>query len=96
MKLKDLLKQTGRETNPAAPSGELSDTNLRDLISFLESAELDCGQVFDALDEYAEIEVRHEDAANLMPLVRTHLDMCHGCCEEYEALLDVLAKASKP
>jgi hypothetical protein len=95
MKLKDLLKRSGRKPAEQPPSGELTDANLRDLIVFLETAELDCGQVFNALDEYAEIEVRHEDAARLMPLVREHLDMCHGCCEEYEALLDVLAKAGK-
>jgi hypothetical protein len=25
-----------------------------------------------------------------MPLLRKHLDGCHDCCEEYEALLDIL------
>jgi uncharacterized protein YdiU (UPF0061 family) len=92
MKLKDLLKKTGRIPSS---SNDLTDTNIRDLIHYLETAELDCEQVFDALDEYAEIDVRHEDAAQLMPLVREHLNMCHECCDEYEALLDVLAKASK-
>ena len=31
----------------------------------------------------------------LMPLIREHLDLCPECCEEYEALLDVLEKTSK-
>jgi hypothetical protein len=39
--------------------------------------------------------VGQKDAAQLMPLVREHLDVCSDCCEEYEALLDVLEKTSK-
>ena len=93
MKLKDWLKPLGREkpTNPQ----DMSDAAIVDLIRYLETAEMDCEQVFNVLDEYAEIELRKEDAARLMPLVREHLDMCSECCDEYEALLDVLAKASK-
>jgi len=40
------------------------------------------------------MDVRKEDAARLMPLVHSHLELCPECCDEYEALLDVLAKAS--
>ncbi len=91
MKLKDWLKQLGRgQTTEAA----LTDAGVVDLIRFLETCELDCEQVFAVLDQYAEIEVRKEDAARLMPFVREHLNMCEECCDEYEALLDVLVKAS--
>jgi hypothetical protein len=27
-----------------------------------------------------------------MPLIREHLDICQECCDEYEALLDVVEK----
>ena len=91
MRLKDWLKQLGRGKSADA---ELSDATVVDLIRYLENCELDCEQVFDTLDQYAEVEVRKEDAARLMPLVREHLDMCTECCDEYEALLDVLAKES--
>jgi uncharacterized protein YdiU (UPF0061 family) len=91
MKLKDWLKQFGRGKSTEQ---EISDASVLDLIRYLENSELDCEQVFNALDQYAEIEVRKEDAARLMPLVHTHLEMCSECCDEYEALLDVLAKAS--
>jgi hypothetical protein len=94
MKLRDLLKQIGRGPQNGQNSS-MSDTDVMSLIRYLENCELDCEQVFSALDQYAEIEVRHEDAAKLMPLVREHLDMCHDCCDEYEALLDVLVKESK-
>jgi hypothetical protein len=54
-----------------------------------------CDEVYARIDEYVEREVDQKDAAQLMPLVREHLDMCSDCCEEYEALLDVLEKTSK-
>jgi uncharacterized protein YdiU (UPF0061 family) len=91
MKLKDWLKQLGRDKSTES---ELSDASVLDLIRYLENAELDCEQVFSALDRYAETEIRKEDAARLMPLVHSHLELCPECCDEYEALLDVLAKAS--
>jgi len=92
MKLKDWLVQLGRGRNADA---ELSDASIVDLIRYLETSELDCEQVFDTLDQYAEIEVRKEDAARLMPLVHDHLEMCEECDDEYEALLDVLAKVGE-
>ena len=57
--------------------------------------EVPCDEVYSRIDEYVEREVGQKDAAQLMPLVREHLDMCSECCEEYEALLDVLEKTSK-
>jgi UDP-N-acetylmuramyl tripeptide synthase len=54
-----------------------------------------CDEVFTKIDEYVEREVDKKDAEDLMPLVREHLDLCPDCCEEYEALLDVLEKTSK-
>jgi len=54
-----------------------------------------CDEVYARIDEYVEREVGQKDAAQLMPLVREHLDVCSDCCEEYEALLDVLEKTSK-
>ena len=92
MKLKDWLVQLGRGKHADA---ELSDASIVDLIRYLETSEMDCEQVFDTLDQYAEIEVRKEDAARLMPLVHDHLEMCLECDDEYEALLDVLTKVGK-
>jgi hypothetical protein len=54
-----------------------------------------CDEVYARIDQYVELEVDKKDAAELMPLVREHLDMCSECCEEYEALLDILEKTSK-
>ncbi|MEW6029286.1 MAG: hypothetical protein AB1564_08460 [Chloroflexota bacterium] len=92
MKLKDWLAQINLRLRGEKP---LSDRTIEGLIRYLETAELDCEQVYHALDHYAEMEVRHEDAARLMPLVREHLDMCDECCDEHEALLRVLEKDAK-
>ena len=75
-------------------TSEIPDQVIRELIHSLEEANeqggFSCEDVFAVVDQYAEIEVRGEDAARLMPLLREHLDSCHDCCEEYEALLDIL------
>jgi hypothetical protein len=54
-----------------------------------------CDEVYARIDEYVEREVDKKDAAQLMPLIREHLDICSECCEEYEALLEILEKTSK-
>ncbi|MBN1304411.1 MAG: hypothetical protein JXA13_08245 [Anaerolineales bacterium] len=52
--------------------------------------ELDCGEFFKLIDEYVEHDLRGEDAARLMPLVRHHIEMCRECHEEYDALMSIL------
>ena len=56
---------------------------------------LTCDDLYVKLDEYVEREVDKKDAAQIMPIIREHLDVCPECCEEYEALLEVLNKSSK-
>ncbi len=63
------------------------------LVALAESAreeELDCEEVYALVDQYAECMARGEDAAALMPLVKEHLQHCHGCQEELEALLRMI------
>jgi hypothetical protein len=57
--------------------------------------EISCEDLYTRLDEYVEREVDQKDAAQIMPILREHLDVCPECCEEYEALLEVLSKSSK-
>ncbi len=59
------------------------------------SEELDCDEIFSKLDEYVERQADKRDAAELMPLIREHLDLCPECCEEYEALLKVIEEAEE-
>ena len=77
---------------------ELSNETVLKFLRVLESVREDdvsCDEIYTKIDEYVEKEVDKKDAAQLMPLVREHLDQCPECCEEYEALLDVLEKTSK-
>lgn len=76
----------------------LSDEVVQGFVRELEKARVEdctCADVFKQLDEYVEKEVRDGDAARIMPLLREHLDICSDCCDEYEALLDVLEKTAK-
>lgn len=52
--------------------------------------ELSCGECFDEVDRFAEIELTGKNPAEAMPLVQEHLNRCGNCREEYEALLEVL------
>ncbi|MCL4530678.1 MAG: zf-HC2 domain-containing protein [Chloroflexi bacterium] len=76
----------------------LSDEVVQGFVRELEKVRVEdvsCDEVFKQLDEYVEKEVRDGDAARLMPLLREHLDICSDCCDEYEALLDVLEQAAQ-
>jgi len=78
--------------------GEFPNEAVAGFLRVLESVreeEVPCDEVYARIDEYVEREVDKKDAAQLMPLVREHLDLCPECCEEYEALLDILEKTSK-
>jgi hypothetical protein len=52
--------------------------------------ELDCEEVFDVLDLYAEAAARGEDPKDILPKVKQHLELCPCCEEELEAMLRVL------
>jgi hypothetical protein len=51
---------------------------------------MSCEEMYAQLDEFVEQEVKFHNAAKIMPLIQEHIDMCPECCDQYEALLDVL------
>ena len=57
--------------------------------------ECTCDEIYTKIDEYVEREVDQKDAAQLMPLIREHLDLCPECCEEYDALMHILEKTGE-
>ncbi|MBV6450997.1 MAG: hypothetical protein MHPDNHAH_01724 [Anaerolineales bacterium] len=59
------------------------------------ATDLTCDEIYSKLDEYVERQADRHDAAELMPLIREHLDLCPECCEEYEALLKVIEEAGE-
>lgn len=52
--------------------------------------EMSCGECFEEIDRFAELELLGMNASDAMPLVYEHLERCNGCKEEYLALLDSL------
>ena len=99
MKLDELLKQLLRwlRSNRAQSNGGPSTPEAREALKAMlqkiartQEIELTCGEVFELLDQYAQIVAGGGDAAEIMPLVKQHLEMCPDCLEEFEALLRVL------
>jgi hypothetical protein len=87
-KIRDLFRREP-ETNLPDPLVE----GLIRSLTVTHEHECDCGEFHEMIDQYAESNIRGEDAARLMPLVKDHLEICNECCEEYEALLKVLESA---
>jgi len=81
--LLDLFRRTPEIPRPLVEWMITSLENTRD-------EEFSCDDVFALLDQYAELHMQGEDAAKLMPMLKQHLDVCRECCEEYDALVDVL------
>ncbi|MGD8603942.1 MAG: hypothetical protein PVF49_05135 [Anaerolineales bacterium] len=63
---------------------------LLDKIARTRDDEIDCQEVFELLDIYAEAAAQGQDAGAMLPLVKHHLEMCVECLEEYQALLLIL------
>ncbi len=95
MNIKELIQ---RARNALSPRDDLTNEAVKGFLRVLEQVreeELSCNEIDAKLDEYVELEVRKEDAAHIMPLIREHLDLCPDCCDEYEALLDVVEKSKQ-
>lgn len=63
---------------------------LLKMISNTREDEIDCDDVLNIVDVYAEAVARGEDPSEMLPLVKHHLELCAPCLEEYEALLRIL------
>ena len=48
--------------------------------------EILCGECFDKLDAYVELELEGGSADERIPGMRAHLEGCPACHEEYESL----------
>lgn len=95
MKIQDIIKQIRVSLGLKK---DLSDDAVMGILRVLDEVpveEISCAELYLKLDEYVEREVDQKDAAYIMPVIREHLDVCPECCEEYEALLDVLSKSEK-
>ena len=48
--------------------------------------EIGCDECFEQLDHYVDLQAAGHDADAALPGLRTHLDGCPACREEYESL----------
>lgn len=88
--LKRLFKS---DIEPGDNGNQMPANLIPKVMTSLENTKIEeytCDQVYELLDQFAELVYRQEDAAGLMPLVQHHLDMCGDCREEFEALLRIL------
>jgi hypothetical protein len=58
-----------------------------------EPDELTCAEVYELIDQYAELVEKSGEVESLMPRVEAHLKHCGECHEELEALLAMLEQA---
>ncbi len=56
--------------------------------------EIGCDECFEQVDDFVDRVLGGKNAAAAMPLVQDHLNRCHDCREEYEALLAALRAAT--
>lgn len=66
---------------------------LKRMIHMVDSTadiEIACDEAYRLLDEYADMLLRGEDPAALLPQVKHHLEMCMDCREELDLLLAAL------
>jgi hypothetical protein len=59
----------------------------------LEEPELSCEECFAQLDRYVELSLAGERADREVPGMRTHLEGCPACAEDFRSLRDFVVRA---
>ena len=96
MKLKEFINNLFRgkgDTSVDSPDSAQQRDSMKKMLTMLEQTkenEFSCDEVYQIIDQFAELVKRGEDAAQLMPMIQYHLDLCPDCREEYEALMRIL------
>ena len=79
----------GQEPQPENPKEKIVKGLVRAL-DMTEEREMACEEVFEVIDQYAELVSQGERPEKVMPLVQHHLAMCGHCREEFEMLLEMI------
>jgi hypothetical protein len=96
MKVRQFLENLFRgkgDTSMDTPDAIKQQDSIKNMLVMLEQTretEYACDEVYQIIDQFAELVKRGEDAAQMMPMIQHHLDLCPDCREEYEALMRVL------
>ncbi len=59
---------------------------ILDKIYNTQDEEIDCGELYDAVARFVDMEISGADAAAILPLVHQHLGECPPCYDLYDAL----------
>ncbi len=87
--MKRIFSWFGKKNIPKTNSAHMLE-NLVSALVMTDEKEISCDDVHELLDQFAELELRGEDVAHLLPLVQKHLDLCPDCGEEHDALISAL------
>ena len=63
------------------------------MIASTSDDEIDCGQAFELMHQYADLVYSGQDAGALLPAVLKHIEFCVDCRQELEALLRAIHSA---
>lgn len=79
------------QSNPdQAAQREKAIVELMRKLEHLHENAYSCEEAFALLDEYVDMVTTDEEAAELMPLVKNHIEMCSGCKEAYAILMRIV------
>lgn len=59
-------------------------------LSITHDEEMTCGECFEEVDQYVDMLREGKSPAEVMPMVKNHIQICPPCREEFEALLEAL------
>jgi hypothetical protein len=74
----------------------LQPTQLKSLVEALaltRDDEIDCGQCFEYLAEFAELKLAGRTVSDALQIIDRHLQLCGDCAEEFELLKESLRTA---
>ena len=80
------LVAIGKKT-AAPPAPRFDPAAMARMVAGVDENEIDCGQAFELMHQYADIIAQGKDGSALLPLVKRHIDICGDCREELKALL---------
>ncbi|MFK7800859.1 MAG: hypothetical protein AB8G95_04435 [Anaerolineae bacterium] len=89
-RVKEFIQRVLGQTSKPEQKKEEIVKGLVKALDMTQDRELACEEVFDVIDQYAELVANGDAPEKVMPLVQHHLVMCGHCREEFEMLLDML------
>lgn len=80
----------GNKTDDTAALNAALVKSLMEMLDHTYEGMYSCEETFALLDEYVELIADDEEAVELMPYVKRHLDKCPDCHDVYATLLSII------